>query len=103
MIISGPPGQKPKSPLTRILAAIISLIVLGLALTFSLVFFAILIVVGVIMWLYFWWKTRQLRKIIRENSQAANMENSYSSESSEGSDGLIIEGDAIRLPDEAEE
>ena len=50
------------------------------AFTFSLVLFAVLVVVGLLVWTYLWWKTRALRKQMRERPPG----------------GRVIEGEVIR-------
>ena len=58
---SGTPG------LLRKVAAFVAAVVLaGLVLMFSAVLLVILAVVGVSAWAYFWWKTRELRRQMRE-------------------------------------
>lgn len=57
-----------KSPglLRKLRALIVAVALVGLVLMFSAVLFAILLVVGTIAWAYLWWKTRELRKMMRD-------------------------------------
>ena len=96
------PGQNG-GPLSRLLAALIGILVLGAALMFSLVFFAVLAVAGLLFWLYFWWKTRALRRQMREqmSAQGPLPDVDFGSPvGPESGDGEIIEGEATRVIDE---
>ena len=55
-------------------------VLLVVAFMFSLLLFAILAAVAVLVWGYLWWKTRELRKQMREQPPG----------------GRVIEGEAIR-------
>jgi len=84
-----------KSPglLRKLAALIVTVAMVGLVLMFSAVLFAIIIVVGTMAWAYLWWKTRELRKQMRnfpprEVKREENM-----------SDGKVFEGEAIRVVD----
>ena len=55
-------------------------VVLVAAFMFSLLVFATLITVGLLVWGYLWWKTRELRRQMRERPPG----------------GRVIEGEAIR-------
>ena len=55
-------------------------VLLVVAFMFSLLVFAILATVGVLVWGYLWWKTRELRRQMREQPPG----------------GRVIEGEAIR-------
>ena len=85
-------------PLSRLLTALIGILVLGAALMFSLVFFAVLAVAGVVFWLYFLWKTRALRRQMREQMDAQM--DAQSSGPAAPASGDIIEGEAVRVVDE---
>jgi len=66
----------PAKVLTFALAAVL----LVVAFMFSLLVFAILVTVGLLVWGYLWWKTRELRRQMREQPPG----------------GRVIEGEAIR-------
>ena len=69
----------------------------GVALMFSVVFFAVIVTVGAVAWGYLWWKTRALRKHMRE--QASMGQGQRQGEGRSGAQGLIIEGEVIREVD----
>ena len=59
--------------------------VFAVALMFSVVFFAIILTLGLVAWAYLWWKSRDLRKQMREQQGRR-----------EAAEGLVIEGEVIR-------
>ncbi len=59
-------SSKPPSLLRKLAALIVTATVIGLALMFSVVVVSIIVVVGAIAWAYLWWKTRELRKQMRD-------------------------------------
>jgi len=71
---------QPMSVWQKIVAAVIGGGLFVLALMFSVVLFAVVVTVGLVAWGYLWWKTRNLRKQMRDNPP----------------DGLVIEGVVIR-------
>lgn len=73
------PGES--SLLTRILAAVTGVILLVVGLTFSLLLLAVLAVAGLVGLGWFWWKTRELRKAMKQRP----------------ADGHVIEGEAIEV------
>lgn len=97
-------GQ-PRSLLAQVLTAIVGIGALILGLMFSAVFLVILVVAGLILWGYFWWKTRALRKQIREQ-MAAQQGRGFAGGANDAAgataaaDGDIIEGEAVRVVDE---
>lgn len=92
-----PAGRQPKGPVAQVLTAILGVLVLAGALMFSLVFFAVIAVAGLILWGWFWWKTRALRRQIREQMQAQSVDAPDSEPMAEGE---VIEGEVIRVVDE---
>ena len=91
-----PAGRQAKGPVAQVLTAILGVIVLAGALMFSLVFFAVIAVAGLVLWGWFWWKTRALRRQIREQMQAQSVE----MDSAPEAQGEVIEGEVIRVVDE---
>lgn len=77
--------------LRKVVAYIVaaSLIILGLM--FSVFLIAFLVVVGVTAWGYIWWKTRLLRKQLRNRPTAV-----FERYEDEKFKGEIIEGEVIR-------
>ena len=64
------PGGRP-APVTGMLGKLVALVagtaLLVLAFVFSVVLLAALVTGGLVLFGYFWWKTRALRKRLREN------------------------------------
>jgi uncharacterized membrane protein len=84
-----------KSPglLHKLVALIVSVAMVGLALMFSAVLFAIIIVAGTLAWAYLWWKTRELRKQMR------NFPPREVKQEEKMGDGEVFEGEVIRVVD----
>ena len=91
-------GRPPQGPLAQLLTVIGGALVLGAAFMFSLVFFAVLAIAGLIFWLYFMWKTRALRRQMREQLDA--QQGAQPSGPPPPASGDIIEGEAVRVVDE---
>lgn len=93
--------QGSKGLFAQVMTGIAGVILLGAALMFSLVFFAVVAVAGLVLWLYLLWKTRALRKLMREQAtRQMNGESSDRQTSGPDSDGEVIEGEAVRVVDE---
>jgi len=90
-------GRQPQGLLAQVLTVIGGALVLGAAFMFSLVFFAVLAIAGLIFWLYFMWKTRALRRQMREQLDAGAR---GSASPPPPASGEIIEGEAVRVVDE---
>ena len=73
---------QPMSTWQKIVAGIAGAGLFVLALMFSVVLFAVVVTVGLVVWGYVWWKTRKLRKQMREHPRAA--------------EGMILEGEIVR-------
>jgi len=96
-----PRQGQPRSVLAQVLTAIVGLAALVLGLMFSAVFFVVLAVAGLILWGYFWWKTRALRKQIREQMAAAQASQGFAKPTPDpASGGDVIEGESVRVVDE---
>lgn len=83
------PGPSRPGPLGRLLAAMGWAVLLFFAFTFSLVLFVVLVAAGLLVWAYLWWKTRGLRRQMREQQEMGEMRD-------QPSGGRIIEGEVIR-------
>lgn len=97
------PGQPP-GLLGRIASAVIMGALAVGALMFSAVLFAALLAVGLGVWAWLWWKTRELRKTMREGAARAR-EASPDFGAGRGATGstTVIEGEVIReVHDEAD-
>lgn len=99
-ISSNSRGRPPQGPLAQLLTVIGGALVLGAAFMFSLVFFAVLAIAGLIFWLYFMWKTRALRRQMREQIDAQMGAQSSGPATSAPASGDIIDGEAVRVVDE---
>ncbi|MBU1237695.1 MAG: hypothetical protein KJ634_03655 [Gammaproteobacteria bacterium] len=75
------------SPLQKVLTFVVGGVLLVLGLMFSAVVVVAGIVIGLIVWGYLWWKTRELRRAMREAQSTAY--------STTRTDGNIIEGEAV--------
>lgn len=63
-------GSESRRACSRVLTAIVGVVVLIGTAMFSLVFLAVIAVAGLIFWIYFWWKTRALRAQIEQQMKA---------------------------------
>jgi hypothetical protein len=84
-------------PLRKLAAVVVTVATAGLALMFSAVLFALIIVAGAIAWAYLWWKTRELRRQMRDFPPRE-----VTREEKMG-DGNVFEGEAIRVVDPGDE
>ena len=62
-------------------AALMGVLLLALGFMFSVIVFAVIGVLGLILWGYLQWKTRKLRRAMREQATASN--------------GHVIDGEAV--------
>ncbi|OIR19841.1 hypothetical protein GALL_07250 [mine drainage metagenome] len=84
------PGKSP-GPLRKLAALLLTAAMVGLALMFSAVLLAVIALVGAMAWAYLWWKTRELRKQMRDlHSCAARAEATASNDA-------VFEGEVIRV------
>ncbi|WP_319238983.1 hypothetical protein [uncultured Propionivibrio sp.] len=91
-------GTRPTSPLGKIIAAIVGVLTLAAAFMFSLVFLAVIAVAGLVAWGYFWWKTRALRRLLRDQAGAAPF--GQATENGVSTEGEIIEGESVRVAED---
>ena len=61
-----PNAANPTSPLRKFVTFLFTLAVFGLVLMFSAVLFSVILIFGLIAWAFLWWKTRKLRKQMRD-------------------------------------
>jgi len=78
-------AKPPTGPLGQALALVAGAILLVLGLMFSLVFLAVFVAVGLALGAWFFWKTRHLRKAMRESGAMRNPP----------AEGDVIEGEAV--------
>jgi len=91
-------NQNPSKPiglLQKIGAIAAAIVIFGLALTFSVLFFAVVVAVGVVILGYGWWKTRDLRKVMRETQAQAHARGPAPRGPKPGG-GIVIEGEVVR-------
>ena len=86
--------RQPPSLISKILAFVVGAGFLVLAFMFSLVALVVIVVVGLGVWGWLWWKTRAVRKQMRE--QMAEQMNNPAAAAAATRDGYIIEGEVIR-------
>lgn len=95
--------RQPKGLLAQVLTVIVGTVSIAVAVMFSMVFLAVVAIAGLVIWLYFWWKTRavraQLRQQMEAQSRARGPEDS-DERSASSTAGDIIEGEAVRVVDE---
>lgn len=94
-----PPPAKPHSLLRRFAGVIVAVAVAIVALMFSVVFLAVIAVVGVIAGIYLWWKTRAVRRQMREFSAQAQSARCERPASNDG----VFEGEVIRVVEPRDE
>jgi len=103
-------GQRSRPPglLSRIVGIAVGTVVIAASLLVSVAVFAVLLVVGLVVGGYLWWRTRDLRRQVREQMQAAAEGRAPPGPGGwpgrpgtpGASDGRVIEGDFIREVDE---
>ncbi|MFU2488102.1 hypothetical protein [Thauera sp. WH-1] len=89
----------PPSLWQKIVGGVVMVGVFVLALTFSVALFAVVLTVGAVAWGYLWWKTRAVRKAMREQMEARMAEpgmRAGGAGTAPRARGLIIEGEVIR-------
>ena len=82
-----PDANQPSLP-GKILAFAAAAVLLAVSLMFSLLLFAVALVVGLLLWGWLWWKTRELRGQMRER-QMGGMDDHPPG-------GRVIEGEVVR-------
>lgn len=83
----------------QLLTLVGTVLALAVALTFSLVVVAVVAVAGVLIWGYVWWKTRALRRQMRD-AMAAQAAGATGTGETPAASGQVIEGEAVRVVDE---
>lgn len=95
MILFPPPGNKP-GPLRKVFVVVIAILFAALILAFSAVFFVVALIAGTMIWGWFWWKTRALRKQMQAFSEQT-LQTQGEVFRGETFSGEIIEGEAVRV------
>lgn len=83
-------NQSPPTLFGKLVAFILGAGFLVLAFMFSLVALAVIAVAGLALWGWLWWKTRAVRKQMREQMSEPM------SDAAVHGDGFIIEGEVVR-------
>jgi len=89
------------NPLRSLIAVVATAAAFGLALMFSVVVVAVILVAGTMAWGYLWWKTRELRKQMR-NYPPPGMVREGQMAGNDVIRGEVIEGEVIRVVDTPE-
>jgi hypothetical protein len=95
-----PPSARPPGLLRKTATVIAMVALAGVALMFSAILLAFILIVVVFGGAYLWWKTRALRKLMKEQMRGfpprgATMRNdAFAGEAFKGE---VIEGDVIRV------
>ncbi|MDR3221511.1 MAG: hypothetical protein LBU46_05825 [Candidatus Accumulibacter sp.] len=95
------PGTPPRSLAARIVGAVFAVLAIGAAMMFSVVLFAGLALAALALWGYLWWKTRALRRTLREEMRAqgfATPNDDFPHRATGGAN--VIEGEAVRVEEE---
>lgn len=87
---------KPPSLLRKLVALVITVAMFALVLMFSAVVLVVILVVGVLAGAYFWWKTRAMRKQMREFSRYDIAQENRASNDD------VFEGEVIRVVEPAD-
>jgi len=86
-------------PLRKLVALVITVAMFALVLMFSAVVLVVLLVVGIFAFAYVWWKTREVRRVMRMMRSVATPEARREAQAS--NDG-VFEGEVIRVVDPKE-
>jgi len=92
-----PPSSGGNSLLQKVVTFVITTVLVILALTFSVVLVGIVMVVGVLAWSYLWWKTRELRKRMRDFAPRAERTREHDPIRTEAMGGEVVEGEVTRV------
>lgn|SRR5574340_441976 len=94
------PSAKPAGLLRRAAALVWAVALVGLALMFSAMLLAAILIVAVFGGAYLWWKTRELRRQMREQMQNFPPRSAQAESDAfrgEVYSGEVIEGEAVRV------
>ncbi len=85
---------KPVGWLKKIIVFVLTAALAVLALMFSALLLAVILIVGALVLAYVWWKTRELRRIMKHMRDFSARETGAPSEDFRGQ---VIEGEVIRV------
>lgn len=92
--LNGP--VRSAGPLRKLVALVVTVAMFALVLMFSAVVLVVLLVVGIFAFAYVWWKTREVRRVMRMMRSVATPEARREAQAS--NDG-VFEGEVIRVVD----
>jgi Flp pilus assembly protein TadB len=95
------PGR-PQSLVARIVAAVLATLAFGAAMMFSVLVFAFLALAALVFGGYFWWKTRALRRAMREQMRGQGFEEAPDGDTPgrDARSANVIEGEAVRVDED---
>ena len=82
--------------LSTILTVVAGAALLVVGFIFSLVILAVVAVVGLMVWAWFWWKTRALRSHLGEQMEQMQRKQQRRAQDGTTKEGVTIEGEVIR-------
>jgi hypothetical protein len=89
--------KSPASPLSKLVSLVLGIVLLALGLMFSVVLLGVLVVAGLGVWGYLWWKTRELRRVLRERPPSPPEETGFAGEVFEG-EATVVETTGAEVP-----
>ncbi|MDD4930402.1 MAG: hypothetical protein PHP85_14145 [Gallionella sp.] len=92
MLKISPPNALP-GLIRKAVRLLVAATLIGLTLMFSVVIFSVVAILGATALCYLWWKTRKLRKALRDQTPGGRATEEQVSR------GQIIEGEAVRVKD----
>ncbi|MDR2789310.1 MAG: hypothetical protein LBD06_13390 [Candidatus Accumulibacter sp.] len=99
MRISFDGSGRPQSLVARIVGAVLGVLAFGVAVAFSVFVFVGLALAGLMVWGGFCWKTRALRRTMREERRARR-DRAPAGDRPGRSGGAVIEGEAVRVSED---
>ena len=87
----------PPGPLRKLTGLVVTVAILGLVLMFSAALLVVIAIIGTIAWGYLWWKTREVRKQMRDFQAQATQRAEMASNDA------VFEGEVIRVVEPADE
>lgn len=93
-----------QGPLGRFFAALVGVALLIAGVFFSVVALAVIVVLGLALWAYLWWKTRALRRAMREQAAARPYEGTATVVEGEATvvDAVVADAPLLRGPETPE-
>lgn len=99
-----PHNARSTGLLSKVVAFALTVAIVIFTLMFSAVLFSIILVVGLVGWGYLWWRSRDVRKQMREkmahmNNAMNHQMNNATNAREDVHEGVVIEGEVIRKAD----